>query len=119
MSCAHILHDPDVTSAPEIFDGFRYYEERQKAGESTHHQFATTDPDDLHFGHGKYSCPGRFFASNEIKMILAHILIKYDIAFPPGQGRPRNLVAHEYIFPDPDGVIRCKERANVPEGLIA
>ena len=116
MPCADILHDPAITSDPQVFDGFRYYKQRQLPGESTRHQFAATDANNLHFGHGKYSCPGRFFAANEIKMILANILLKYDIRFPLGQGRPKNLTAHEYIFPDPTGLIECKERDGI-EGM--
>lgn len=119
MPCADVLHDPEVTPNPEVFDGFRYYRARQRPNESTRHQFATTDGNNLHFGHGKYSCPGRFFASNEIKMILAHVLLKYEIKSPAGQGRPKNLTAHEYIFPDPDGLIVCQERKDVPESLFA
>ncbi|KAL9597715.1 MAG: hypothetical protein Q9219_004972 [cf. Caloplaca sp. 3 TL-2023] len=99
-----------VTSEPMKFDGFRYYRERQKPGEEHRHQFATTDGNNLHFGHGKYACPGRFFASNEIKLILATIILKYDMRFPEGQARPLNMSAHEYIFPDPDGIILLKER---------
>ena len=117
MPCAEILHDPAVTESPEVFDGFRYYKERQKPGEGNRHQFATTDSNNLHFGHGKYACPGRFFASNEIKMILATVLLKYDVCFLDGQGRPKNMTAHEYIFPDPDGVILLKERHGVEKYL--
>lgn len=117
MPCAEILHDPAVTESPHVFDGLRYYEARQKPGESNRHQFATTDSNNLHFGHGKYACPGRFFASNEIKMILATFLLRFNIRFPDGQSRPRNMTAHEYIFPDPDGVILLSERDDVEEYL--
>lgn len=110
MSCADILHDLSITNDPKTFDGFRFYRERQKQGESTRHQFATTDGDNLHFGHGKYACPGRFFASNEIKMILAHFLLKYDMKFPSDQGRPDNLTAHEYIFPDANEIVLIRDR---------
>jgi len=30
------------------------------------------------FGYGEHACPGRFFASNEIKIALIHLLLKYD-----------------------------------------
>lgn len=30
------------------------------------------------FGFGRHSCPGRFFAANEVKIALCHILLKYD-----------------------------------------
>ncbi|KAL8978512.1 MAG: hypothetical protein Q9177_006383, partial [Variospora cf. flavescens] len=44
--------DTDVTSTPGTFDGFRYLER-------SHEKFTTTSPTHLHFGHGRYACPGR------------------------------------------------------------
>lgn len=29
-------------------------------------------------GHGRHACPGRFLASSELKVALAHMLLKYD-----------------------------------------
>ena len=69
-----------------------------------------TDATSLHFGHGKYSCPGRFFAANEIKMILAHLLLNFDFAYPEGVGRPRNLSADENVYPDPEARLLMRRR---------
>lgn len=82
------LTDPSLFANPEEFDGHRFYELRQKPNNESKHQFVTTSNDYLPFGHGKHACPGRFFASNEIKVILAHLLLQYDFKFPDGQGRP-------------------------------
>ena len=41
-------------------------------------------PSTLGFGHGKYACPGRFFASMLIKVFLCHLLMKYDIKLASG-----------------------------------
>ncbi|KAF2122026.1 cytochrome P450 [Lophiotrema nucula] len=100
-----------VSPHPEKFDGFRYYRERQQPGHANLHQFAMTDKDNMHFGHGKYSCPGRFFATHSIKILLAHLLLDYDLKFPDGATRPKNFCAHEYVFPDPtaDILIRKKD----------
>ena len=81
MASAPILLDDKVTPNPLEFDPLRAYRKRLEPSEATRHQFATTDKDHLHFGHGKYSCPGRFFASNEIKIILAYFFLKYDIKY--------------------------------------
>lgn len=101
-----------VSPDPDKFDGFRHYRERQKPGQGNLHQFATTDKDNMHFGHGKYSCPGRFFAAHTIKVLIAHLIVNYDFKFPEGKGRPRNVAAHEYIFPDPEARLLIKERSN-------
>ncbi|TGO43441.1 hypothetical protein BHYA_0001g00710 [Botrytis hyacinthi] len=99
-----------VTPDPGVFQGFRFYYGRQKPGQSNLHQFAITDKNNMHFGHGKYSCPGRFFAAHAIKILIAHLILNYDFKFPEGTSRPGNLLAHEYCFPDPTAHILMKER---------
>jgi hypothetical protein len=39
------------------------------------------------------SSPGRFFAANELKTMLAHILLNYDVKFEDGAGFP----PHKYF----------------------
>jgi cytochrome P450 len=36
------------------------------------------------FGFGRHACPGRFFAANEIKMIIANFVLAYDMKLPDG-----------------------------------
>lgn len=105
-----IQNHPAVTLNPEIFDPLRYYKLRQREGESHLHQFATTEPEILNFGHGKYACPGRFFASLEIKNILVRLMMDYDWKLPDGEGRPENLRAHEFIFPNQKATLLMKAR---------
>ncbi|KAF2128092.1 putative cytochrome P450, partial [Dothidotthia symphoricarpi CBS 119687] len=83
------------------FDGFRYYKMGQNSEEAHKHQFATTDKNHLHFGHGKYACPGRFLAANELKIVLASLITRYDMKYPEGQARPANLNADEFLYSDP------------------
>ena len=111
MPAAAILQDDDFEKGASSFDGFRYYKKRQDPEEANKHQFAMTDSNNLHFGHGKYSCPGRFFASNEIKLLMAHLLSAYDFMYPPGQSRPRNLTADENLYPDPTARLMMRTRS--------
>ncbi|RAL12479.1 cytochrome P450 [Aspergillus homomorphus CBS 101889] len=93
------------------FDGFRYSRRRRAHSAAAHrHQFATTDSTSLHFGHGKYACPGRFFAANEIKMILAHLLVGYEFQLPTGTDRPSNLMIDEVFLVDHQAKIWMKRR---------
>ncbi|ORX92482.1 cytochrome P450 [Clohesyomyces aquaticus] len=110
MAVNEIQNDKSVTPDPESFDPFRYYRLRQEDGHNHLHQFATTEPNILNFGHGKYACPGRFFAALEIKTILVRLIMDYDWKLPDGQGRPENLMAHEFIFPNQDGILHMKAR---------
>ena len=74
------------------------------------------------FGHGKFACPGRFFASNESKIILALLLLRYEVRFedaekggPTATGaeatRPKNMIFADACFPDPNVKVLFKRRA--------
>jgi cytochrome P450 len=58
---------------------------RAEPGKENAAQFVSTSTNHLGFGHGQHACPGRFFASNEIKIIMCHILLKYDWGLIDGQ----------------------------------
>ncbi|KAI1845355.1 hypothetical protein JX266_008450 [Neoarthrinium moseri] len=86
-----IAADPELYTNPETFDAHRFVNLRN--GLTTdpllyknkeQYQFVTTTKDFMHFGYGRHSCPGRFFAANEIKIVLARILLGYDIKMPDG-----------------------------------
>ena len=74
------------------------------------HSMAVPDKERLIFGHGKQACPGRFFAVNEMKMILARFLIGYEFKYPAGKLRPRNFFLEEYIVPDPRAKLMMRNR---------
>lgn len=79
-----IHNDPDNYTGGEsvdVFDGFRYYKRRQtgQVADNARNQFVTSNEQSLMFGYGAHACPGRFFAANEIKMMLARLLLDYDI----------------------------------------
>ena len=118
MAVNAIQNDPEVTPNPEVFDGLRYYKLRQQDGEGHLHQFSTTQERILNFGHGANSCPGRFFASLEIKIVLVRLIMDYDWRLRDGQGRPANLTAHEFIFPNPDAEIYVRKRKESTMGAI-
>jgi cytochrome P450 len=72
-----VMDDDFITNARQ-FDPWRMYRERQTEGEASKHQFVMTTGWNLAYGHGKHACPGRFFATNEIKTLLALLLMRYD-----------------------------------------
>lgn len=100
----------DVYPNHEKFDGHRFYDLRQQPGSESKHQFVTTSNDHISFGHGKHACPGRFFASNEIKITLMHLLTKYDMKFPEGQTKPRMIPRAVSMQPNPDFKILIRRR---------
>ncbi|OBZ73435.1 hypothetical protein A0H81_06609 [Grifola frondosa] len=68
-----------VYAAPDVFDPWRFASMRDEAGEGRKHQMVTTSVDYIAFGHGRHACPGRFFAVNEMKAMLAHVVMTYDV----------------------------------------
>ena len=74
--------------------------------------FLTTSADFLPFGHGKHACPGRFLIDFELKMIIAYVLMNYDVKFPDVYGgkRPANRWLAEAYLPPDDAKILVKRR---------
>jgi cytochrome P450 len=62
----------------------------------------------LPFGHGKHACPGRFFASHEIKLMLAYIVQNYDIK--PMAERIPSYRFLEVAIPPPWATIQIRRR---------
>lgn len=90
---AGIAHDERYYSDPENFDALRFYRIRQQSEEaSNRNQFTSLSDSNMNFGAGKHACPGRFFASNEIKMALAFFLINYDVRQKKGEGRSKPMI---------------------------
>ena len=88
---------------------------RKNPDEDKPMQYAMTDKNHLHFGHGRFACPGRFFAANELKMILGELLLNYDFKYPKGQTRPVNINADEFLYPDPHARLLMRRRSRNAE----
>ncbi|KAI1632917.1 ent-kaurene oxidase [Biscogniauxia mediterranea] len=114
------VQDPLSYENPETFDAHRFLNLRNGTSEDLlgyknkeQHQFVTVTKDFMHFGYGRHACPGRFFAANEIKLILARILLTYDIKMPDGlTERYANLRMGTDQFPDATKEILFKKTAS-------
>src|SRR4051812_48404223 len=78
MVCDNLALDPKVFPEPDKFDMTRFLRLREQPGQENYHQFVTPSPSLMAFGYGQHACPGRFFASNEVKIALCCMLLKYD-----------------------------------------
>ena len=81
VTTTETMVDPTIYTNPETFDAYRFLKMRQCAGQENQWQFVSTCSEHLGFGHGQHACPGRFFAANETKVALCHLLLKYDWKF--------------------------------------
>ncbi|KAJ7930490.1 cytochrome P450 [Mycena leptocephala] len=118
----HSLH-PNA----DTFDGFRFSRMREDAARAESNAIAvdsaekatpglfqqhmvSTSPDHLVFGHGRHACPGRFFAAMELKAMLAHILINYDLKAEVEGVRPPDQVFGLFVSPSSNGKIWMRNR---------
>lgn len=106
-----ISADPSVYENPDEFDGLRFYKMRQRTLEDDmRYQLISTGNTQMHFGLGRHACPGRWFASYEIKLILITLMSRFDIKLKKGESRPRNFVFQTMNSPDPAAEILFRSR---------
>lgn len=75
--------NPDPTAFPDpyTFDPYRFLRNREKAEEMDQpatSQYVSVTAQHMVWGYGEHSCPGRFFASDQMEIALSQLLLKYD-----------------------------------------
>jgi len=86
---ARAIHmDDEIYPNAHVFDGFRFSDIKGEEDLRLANEFVSTSPDYLPFGHAKNACPGRFFVSIEFKVMLAHIVLYYDVKMEKEGVRP-------------------------------
>ncbi|KAF6833551.1 ent-kaurene oxidase [Colletotrichum plurivorum] len=112
--------DDELFPNAEEFDALRFYNLRQAKEEAgtgakaaevvAQNQFVSVGTSHLTFGYGRHACPGRFFAVNEIKMIMANILCNYEVKMPDGlTERYENKRFGAASMPDPTKTIMIRK----------
>ncbi|OXV05891.1 hypothetical protein Egran_06343 [Elaphomyces granulatus] len=77
------------------FQPFQWAEKRAIPGQNERKLgYVFSGPDSLEFGAGSHACPGRFFATNALKVALIRILDRYDFRLPTGTRRPPAIYNH-------------------------
>ncbi|KAI9168060.1 Ent-kaurene oxidase [Paramyrothecium foliicola] len=115
-----ISMDPALYEDPEKFDGFRFSDLKNAIKPGTNPAemgrlaYASSNHDSMAFGYGRHACPGRWFASNEIKMIMVYLLENYEFRLPEGktgsENRPPSLNFETQYLPNTDAVIEFRRR---------
>jgi cytochrome P450 len=67
----------------------------------------------IHLGHGRHACPGRFFASAELKIVLLHILQHYDIELCDDYRKDRPLNSFVEVMAAQDVTYELRFRRRV------
>ncbi|KAJ6570518.1 cytochrome P450 [Mycena vulgaris] len=116
-----VSSDPANYEHADVFDGFRFSRMRGDRAERDdveegggtaffNRHMVSTAQDHLVFGHGRHACPGRFFAATELKAMLAHMLIHYDVKAETEGARPPDNAFALFRLPNARGRIYVRKR---------
>ncbi|KAJ5693632.1 hypothetical protein N7536_004044 [Penicillium majusculum] len=106
------IHDESVFHEPYKYEGDISLKMYQEPGQEHRWRFVSPSPEHLAYGYGKNSCPGRFFAANEIKVKLITLLMKYDWKFAADGRKEGNSFGSE-TDTDPTAKAMIKRRQRV------
>ena len=95
------------------FDPWRWAEMREEESEALKHQMVSTSADYLAFGHGRHACPGRFFAVNELKAMMAYVVMNFDVKAEVEGVRPENVYRGMRPGPNPTAKVMFRKRVAV------
>ena len=105
-------HDESIYPDPYAFQYTRFMQSSETKGAARMKTAVTTEPIFSVWGHGKHACPGRFFAVDMIKMIMAYIAANYEIR--PLSERPENMWIVHTPIPPPSTVMEVRRRSPKP-----
>ncbi|KIM39012.1 hypothetical protein M413DRAFT_12344 [Hebeloma cylindrosporum] len=91
-----------IYADPLKFDPFRFVKLQEQDDTGRRYDMVTTGVDSLTFGHGRHACPGRHFAATELKLILAHLVMNYDVKLEKEGVRPADTWIMSACIPDPN-----------------
>ncbi|KAJ7195018.1 cytochrome P450 [Mycena rebaudengoi] len=109
-------YNTEIYHNPDEFDAFRFScvrQENKEQGHIFHQHMVTTGVDYLPFGHGRHACPGRFFAATELKAMLAHVVMNYDVKLDESAAgvRPPSLIIGFAQMPNTTAKVYFRKRA--------
>jgi len=112
--CTSLLdghYDETFYKDPYEFDPLRFVKMRSEEKTKTARlQMVSTSTTSLVFGHGRHACPGRFFAAAEIKLMVAHVVMEYDMKLDPEGIRPNDALFGLTRTPNPTAKVWFRKR---------
>lgn len=106
IPCLPIHRNPAVYPDPDVYRPFRFAELRDTSDVNLN--CSTTSNDFVFWSHGRHACPGRHFATFELKLLFAYILQKYD--FEILSEKPPSMWIGPMIFPPMNRTVKVRRR---------
>ncbi|EKG16128.1 Cytochrome P450 [Macrophomina phaseolina MS6] len=111
---ASVHWDDEVWEEAEAFKPWRFVDKASDPPATLPNSASTTPSEAfLSFGKGRHTCPGRFFATDVIKLTLAYIALQYEIK--PLPERPPNYKVGDTYFV-PAAKIEVRRRCRLQTG---
>ncbi|SJL10748.1 uncharacterized protein ARMOST_14142 [Armillaria ostoyae] len=110
--------DEENYEDPLEFKPWRFSEKRKQEGKDIRHHMATPSLDFIFFGIGRVACPGRFFAVNELKALMCHVLLNFDVKIDKF---PTPVWIAENKMPNQSSKVLFRKRPNLkpaPKSLL-
>ncbi|KAF8576152.1 cytochrome P450 [Ramaria rubella] len=107
-----IHHDEALYTDAHRFNGFRFSDIPGEEEGEVRDQMVATNTKFLPFGHGRHACPGRPFAANELKAMMAHLVLTYDIKATKNGVRPSTQWFSYSCSPDPKAEVLFRKRCS-------
>ncbi|PTU19522.1 hypothetical protein P175DRAFT_0533961 [Aspergillus ochraceoroseus IBT 24754] len=97
-----IHHDPSIYPSPHTYDASRFCPDTtdQDLNKGCQKPTSTNCDHYLVFGKGKHACPGRFFATNMIKLVLVYLLSNYEIGLVEERPTVISASSTQLLHPD-------------------
>lgn len=114
-----IHNDENNYTNPFVYDALRYVKQKESLDaaeegngdnyiQKANLSMVSTSAEYLPFGHGRHACPGRFFAANKLKLLLAYMVLNYDIEALVK--RPNGTWIANNILPPMEATIKVRRR---------
>nr|AGN73102.1 P450 monooxygenase-like protein [Epichloe aotearoae] len=112
-----LLQDERYYKDPQVFDGFRFARMRDDPKLKSSSPLTATSETSMHFGIGRHACPGRYMVSDEVKLVMIHLLVNFDFAIENFGPRPRNVAFGKFMLPNMSAQVWLRpSRQSAPSG---
>ena len=114
-----IHNEESIYTSPGVYDAVRFVNQKDNIDAAEQRRdndylkkanlaMVSTSTTYQPFGHGRHACPGRFFAATELKLLLAYMVLNYEIE--PLTERPSGKWISNVILPPMQATIRVRRR---------